>query len=290
MFLRAFIALLPLFLFTGQSYGQSSFHLDAKTTVDISHSLVECLYQYTNVVKEKLSNMEEKKSYNTILQVNNSVSKFWDYNSYKRDSIIYTSTLTVDSVKSLNHLYRSVKYLFIPVVLKNYPDGKITVTDEIVPFDYIYEEKQVEIGWTLGGDTLMVCGYLCYNAHASFGGREWTVWFAPEIAVSEGPWKLRGLPGLILKAEDDSGSHFFEAFCFRKASTPIYLNRNFSQIKIKKEKFLHDKFSFENDPLGALDSFPVDNITVLKNEGVLLINGKRMNADFNTIYSPLEIQ
>jgi hypothetical protein len=35
-----------------------------------------------------------------------------------------------------------------------------------------------------------------------FKGREYIVWYAPSIAYAEGPWKLGGLPGLILEAYD----------------------------------------------------------------------------------------
>ena len=30
-------------------------------------------------------------------------------------------------------------------------------------------------------------------------GRKWTAWFSPEIPIQDGPYKFRGLPGLIVK-------------------------------------------------------------------------------------------
>ncbi len=55
-------------------------------------------------------------------------------------------------------------------------------------------------------------GYLCRQASARYRGRTWRVWFAPEIPVTAGPWKLGGLPGLILQAEDSRGH-----YCWRLA-------------------------------------------------------------------------
>ena len=48
-------------------------------------------------------------------------------------------------------------------------------------------------------------------ATADFRGRRWTAWFATDIPVSDGPWKLGGLPGLILEAYDEGQQHVFTA-------------------------------------------------------------------------------
>ena len=58
-------------------------------------------------------------------------------------------------------------------------------------------------------DTSTILSYLCQKAECVFKGRRWIVWYSPEISSSEGPWKLFGLPGLILKAEDNRGHYLF---------------------------------------------------------------------------------
>ncbi|MFP5079649.1 GLPGLI family protein [Pedobacter sp. JCM 36344] len=40
----------------------------------------------------------------------------------------------------------------------------------------------------------------------------------------DGPWKFRGLPGLILKAEDDQKLFFYEAVCIEKPVRPIQIS------------------------------------------------------------------
>ena len=47
-------------------------------------------------------------------------------------------------------------------------------------------------------------------AEAEFRGRVWRAWFTYEIPMPYGPWKLGGLPGLILKAEDADSLFVFE--------------------------------------------------------------------------------
>ena len=67
----------------------------------------------------------------------------------------------------------------------------ITVTDKWEVFN-----------WELKKDTKEIGRYECSKAVAKFRGREFTAWYAPELAVPYGPWKLFGLPGLILEASD----------------------------------------------------------------------------------------
>ena len=59
-------------------------------------------------------------------------------------------------------------------------------------------------------------------ATSDFRGRHWTAWFATDIPVSDGPWKLGGLPGLILEAYDKGHQYTFTAVGLeRVAEEPI---------------------------------------------------------------------
>lgn len=64
-------------------------------------------------------------------------------------------------------------------------------------------EKTPKMNWIIGTETKQINKFNCTVATATFKGRNYTAWFTSEIPISEGPWKFKGLPGLILSIEDD---------------------------------------------------------------------------------------
>ena len=97
----------------------------------------------------------------------------------------------------------------------------------------VYSEPYSELVWEIGDTTKIVLGYECIKATTNYHGREWTVWFAPEIPIQDGPWKLRGLPGLILEATELKGHHSFVAYGIEQSKCtiyPIYNKDNYDQM------------------------------------------------------------
>lgn len=86
-----------------------------------------------------------------------------------------------------------------------------------------YEEPFSEIDWVINEDsTKTVLGYQCVMASTDYHGREWTVWFTPEIPLQDGPWKFCGLQGLVLEASEPSGQHRFSITGIESSSQAIY--------------------------------------------------------------------
>lgn len=61
------------------------------------------------------------------------------------------------------------------------------------------------IDWRLTDEEKRLDGYLVHKATTTFRGRNYTAWYTKTIPVPAGPWKLHGLPGLIIEAYDDTG-------------------------------------------------------------------------------------
>lgn len=77
------------------------------------------------------------------------------------------------------------------------------ITKERVFNSYLVEEDAPKIAWKLTKDTASFSGVHCKKATAHFKGRNWIAWYAPELPFQSGPWKLNGLPGLIVEAYDE---------------------------------------------------------------------------------------
>lgn len=66
------------------------------------------------------------------------------------------------------------------------------------------KEKRTQIPWEIEEKSKdSILGFACKKATGKFRGRVYTVWFTEEIPARFGPWKLNGLPGLILEAKDN---------------------------------------------------------------------------------------
>nr|WP_286855998.1 GLPGLI family protein [Proteiniphilum sp. UBA4988] len=70
--------------------------------------------------------------------------------------------------------------------------------------------------WSIEGDTCRILDYLCQKAITEFRGRTYEAYFTMDIPINEGPWKLYGLPGLILEANTTDGLFRFCAMGIEK--------------------------------------------------------------------------
>ncbi|MCM1312971.1 MAG: GLPGLI family protein [Roseburia sp.] len=88
-------------------------------------------------------------------------------------------------------------------------------------YDCYYVEPFPQQNWQIDTEKLNIGGYLCQKATCYFRGRSYTAWFAIDIPISYGPWKFRGLPGLIMKIYDDEKKFIFECVGIKQQDVPI---------------------------------------------------------------------
>ena len=122
-------------------------------------------------------------------------------------------------------------------VFTNLNDGAVTHYGKYGEDLGYYTEQIDEMDWAIVEDSIAtVIGYECCMAECDYHGRHWRAWFTPEIPVLFGPWKLRALPGLILKAEANGGFSF-EATGIQSTDRMIssmYLQGDYAKVDRKK--------------------------------------------------------
>ena len=195
----------------------------------------------------------------------NGVSRFYSYTRFLRKQ------MTAEMIKKGG----GIDLTSIPKggaisweLYKNYPvQGKTLYLDVISLDSYQCEETVETPDWQLVPDsTKEILGYQCQMATTRFKGRQWTVWYTEDIPLDEGPWKLRGLPGLVLSAYDAKRQYVFEGAGLEQVSTdqPVVI------VEEKREKISQKNFRkvlSRYDPMAALSSRGIKIISVKEADG-----------------------
>lgn len=96
-------------------------------------------------------------------------------------------------------------------LFKNFPTGKTTYIDNVFRDGFRVVEPIEQPQWELIPDsTARILDYNCQMARCNYKGRQWFAWFTADIPIDNGPWKLDGLPGLVLRAYDNSRHYIFD--------------------------------------------------------------------------------
>lgn len=136
-----------------------------------------------------------------------------------------------------------------------------------------------KINWNISNETKKVENYTLQKAITQFGGRNWTAWFCKDIPFNEGPFKLRGLPGLIFELSDDKRNFIYNLVKSQELpgifATEDFLESNFGNKAIPiNEKQKHKLImEFYNDPF----AFERNNLSKTNNDLRININGKEIH-------------
>lgn len=97
------------------------------------------------------------------------------------------------------------------IVYADYVNKKMITREMLQSQYYIVPDTIIAIVWEITREQKIIAKQKCTKAVGNYRGRNYQVWFSPEIPVSYGPWKLSGLPGLIVEARSDDGEIAFIA-------------------------------------------------------------------------------
>jgi GLPGLI family protein len=114
------------------------------------------------------------------------------------------------------------------------------------------EETTPTLEWVLSTETKNIGTLLCNKATTTFRGRNYTAWYTPEINNSLGPWKLQGLPGMILEAYDEKRE---VSFLLKKITIPFVSKIDFNSKDIKTISREEEKYFVKKEEEEQLQKF-----------------------------------
>lgn len=243
------------------------------------------------------TNKAEVKSDIMLLDIDKNGSKY-----YSREKFVSDSTSKADLAKQLKgglggsiNIKKNIKPgTIFATVTKAYPDYKVSLSDKIGQTIYkVAEDQKPE--WKILPEKQKIGEYNTQKATTTFGGRQWVAWFSSDIPFQDGPYKFYGLPGLIVKLEDKTGSHIMTLIGNKKteASTEeelqlpgvTMIGLGGKDIEVTKKQFKKAWKDYQTDPTKdmkqSMSTLPAGAVVKMRNQ-----DGK--DIDMNEMYRNIE--
>ncbi|MEN4762704.1 GLPGLI family protein [Chryseobacterium sp. C39-AII1] len=241
------------------------------------------------------TNKADVKKEMMLLDIDKAGSKYYSYDKFVSDS-----TQKADLEKQLkagagniNITKREKPGQVSYSVTKQYPDFTTYYFTRVSTDAYkVKEDKKPE--WKILPEKEKVGEYNTQKATTNFGGRSWTAWFTTDIPFQDGPYKFYGLPGLIVKLEDATGSHSMILVGNKKTvasqEKELELPGNVrligvggKDIEVTKDQFKKVWKAYVNDPTKNMREM------MMKNGNGTNISFKVKNPDGREITDPNEV-
>lgn len=154
-----------------------------------------------------------------------------------------------------------IDHKYLPLNIKG------TILDTI----FVKDNPRV-IKWEIQNEFKKINIYNCQRAKGKFRGRDYIVWFTSDIPISLGPWKLNGLPGLILEASDSKNMFHFYAdkitLFINEKDIDIsgFLCKNYITPLMEWERFLNSMSKISDEISEKIQSSLPRGVNTIKNK------------------------
>lgn len=200
-----------------------------------------------------------------ILDVTKDRSIYRDYTLVAQDSTLkiqFDQMIKSGVYKDFSKMVTMPK--FSEKVYKFYPGMKIQYVERIssgfTPINIGYNDES-KMDWKISTEKAKIGSYNAQKATTEYGGRKWEAWFTSDIPLQDGPYKFHGLPGLIVKVEDDAKNYSWELKGNRKVpnfSETTYMESiapggNGGKVQeVSREKFEKTFADYKKDPFASM--------------------------------------
>lgn len=243
----------------------------------------------------------------TVLDALKDKSIYQDYSGVAQDSIIVAAVQKMETSGIFIDVAKLIKMpKFAYKVKKGYPTMNQTFIDKISNKTFGYEDV-LKFDWKTTTEKAKIGEYNTQKATTEYGGRKWTAWFTSDIPLQDGPYRFYGLPGLIVKIEDEGKNYSWEL----KGNTKVPNYEEVSQAEkmlakygvnsevniITKEKFDKSMANYKADPLAEARPYMTPENMSKKMPGTEMTMGEFFKNQekfaldfFNQNNNPIEVQ
>ncbi len=172
-----------------------------------------------DVAAREYKNLDYTKRTQFKLMIGDNASYFFPYQLSVRKNVTDSIKYAGGGWDEINRVLKKKNILTIePVyyIYKFYGENPKLVWKQPTFDTHQASEDIPNISWNIVKGDSIICGQKCKKATGTFRGVNWEIWFAPQIPINNGPWKLGGAPGLILSARDSNGYFTFDCIAIRQ--------------------------------------------------------------------------
>lgn len=178
-------------------------------------------------------------------------SNFYNYNYYRNDSVMVALHQKSNREGGVNINFSSLPKAKFPLVFtKNKTQYFSYKTIDGDSYKLTETHKPV---WKMLKESRKIKNWICQKAETVFLGRRWIAWFASELSFSEGPYKFKGLPGLVVEVLDSENHYHFTMEAFYKISEDEFLPTIYKNaIPVTKKQYDNAYSNYIKDPANKL--------------------------------------
>ena len=220
------------------------------------------IYEY-QLIPDSTNTADVKKEM-MYLDTSKDGSKYYSYTVFNSDSIMKADLeRQLKATGSINITAPQKVPVVRYSVTKTYPDYKVNLHRRLGMDSYNISENR-KINWKISSEKEKIGEWNAQKAEADFAGRHWIAWFSTEIPIQDGPYKFYGLPGLIVKIEDKTGSHKMELRGIRNISTDLDINVfDAKEVAVNQKQFQKVLKEYENDPTKGIRQVQMGGATIV---------------------------
>ena len=189
--------------------------------------IIYFIITYITMLEEAVGQTTSKK-YNYACTFNNMFGRGQNLKKYhatlriEGEQSLFTMKADADNIQDSHLVMADLESDSIFTVFKDMESNSLLFQmNDLNQRPVYYADTLYPMHWNMTDDTMVILNVSCKKATTTFKGRFYTAWYADEIPIMNGPWKLGGLPGLIMEAYDDENNWHVQ-FVNEQKADPVH--------------------------------------------------------------------